>query len=95
VGRGHDQLNGKGLFLNNRAREVRGGPAHKNTPRSPNRGTKFKPIKPLGSKFSNEEQIKALSFGLLEAEDISRTLIYLISNGFPFKFIIDASNIPT
>jgi hypothetical protein len=55
VGRGHDQLNGKGLFLNNRAREVRGGPAHKNTPRSPNRGTKFKPIKPLGSKFSNKE----------------------------------------
>jgi hypothetical protein len=59
------ELDSKRVLLNSTTREMIGGPADKNTPRSPNKGAEIKVIESFRSKIMNKLQINSLSFSFL------------------------------
>jgi hypothetical protein len=65
-----------------------GGPADKNSPRSPNRGAEIETIKSFRGKITNKLQINDLSFRFLQAKYVSTTFLNLVSDRKPLIPVI-------
>lgn len=66
---------------------------NKDTTKGTNGGKKAKSIRGIGAKLPNIRNIKSVSLGFLDANDITATLSDLVSNGFPLTFSIDTPDI--
>jgi hypothetical protein len=76
------------VLFNSAARKMIGGPADKNSPRSPNRGAEIKAIKSFRGKIMNKLQINDLSFSFLQTKNVSTTFLNLVSSRIPLIPVI-------
>jgi hypothetical protein len=93
--RGELNRNGKSILKDFDPSENRGFPDNQNSSRGTHRGEEAEIIKRSGTKLPDKRQIKGASLGFLNTDYVIVTLHNLVSEGVPFAFCINASDIPT